>query len=78
MLEAWNEQLEKMYEKMVEWRRHFHQYPELTNQEYKTSKMIADILTEFGIDIRLNVGSMGVLGYINGATGKDNCFTCGF
>lgn len=67
MLEAWNEQLEKMYEKMVEWRRHFHQYPELTNQEYKTSKMIADILTDFGIDIRTNVGSMGVLGYINGA-----------
>ncbi|TRZ39004.1 amidohydrolase [Niallia circulans] len=67
MLEAWNEQLENMYEKMVEWRRHFHQYPELTNQEYKTSKMIADILIDFGIDIRTNVGAMGVLGYINGA-----------
>ena len=67
MLESWNEQLEEMYNQMVEWRRHLHQYPELTNKEYKTSKMIADILTDFGIKIRTNVGGMGVLGYIYGA-----------
>ena len=30
--------------KVIEWRRHFHQYPELSNREFKTGKMIADHL----------------------------------
>ncbi|WP_445491285.1 M20 metallopeptidase family protein [Niallia sp. 03133] len=67
MLNSWNQQLEEMFDKMVEWRRHMHQYPELTNQEYKTSEMIASILSGYGIERRTNVGGMGVVGIIRGA-----------
>ncbi|ALC80468.1 MULTISPECIES: M20 metallopeptidase family protein [Bacillus] len=62
----WHEQLLEMYEQMVEWRRHMHQYPELSNQEIETSNMIAGILSGFGIDIRTRVGGMGVVGTIKG------------
>ncbi len=67
MLSNWNLELEEMYNKMVEWRRFMHQYPELSNQEYKTSKLIASILSEYGIEKKINVGGMGVIGYIKGA-----------
>lgn len=56
MLSNWNLELEEMYNKMVEWRRFMHQYPELSNQEYKTSKLIASILSEYGIEKKINVG----------------------
>jgi len=28
-------------DKLIEWRRHFHQNPELSNQEFKTAEKIA-------------------------------------
>lgn len=67
MLSNWNLQLEEMYDKMVEWRRYIHQHPELTNQEYETSKLIASILSDYGIERKINVGGLGVIGFIKGA-----------
>src|SRR4029079_17904246 len=32
---------------LVEWRRHFHKYPELSFQEEKTSQFVFDILRKF-------------------------------
>ena len=34
--------------KMIEWRRDFHEHPELSNREFKTAEKIAD---EFGIHV---------------------------
>lgn len=67
MLEKWHEELTEMYDQMVEWRRHFHQYPETSFQEVETPKMIADILEGFGIEVSRNVGGRGVVGKIYGA-----------
>lgn len=67
MLSKWCEEIEAMYSKMVEWRRHFHENPELSFQEVNTSKMIGDLLESFGIEIRRNVGGNGVVGKIRGA-----------
>ncbi|TRZ36090.1 amidohydrolase [Niallia circulans] len=67
MLQSWHEELEGMFDQMVEWRRHMHQYPELSFQEVETPKMIADILEGFGIEVRRNVGGRGVVGKIYGA-----------
>ncbi|MAD98467.1 MAG: N-acyl-L-amino acid amidohydrolase [Flavobacteriaceae bacterium] len=52
--------------KVIEWRRHFHQNPELSNREFKTGKKIAEILTSFGIEIEENVAKTGVVGLIKG------------
>jgi len=67
MLNNWFDQLEAMYEQMVDWRRFLHQYPELSFQEIETPKMVATILESYGIEVRTNVGGRGVVGTIRGA-----------
>ena len=66
MLKKWHSELAEMFDQMVEWRRHFHQYPELSFQEVETPRMIAEILEGFGIVVRRNVGGRGVVGKIYG------------
>ena len=66
MLFRWQSELEELYPKMVEWRRHLHRYPELSFQEEKTPAFIAGILEEIGIEVRTGVGGRGVTGLIRG------------
>ena len=47
-------------------RRHIHQYPELSNQEYKTSDFIASKLKEFGIPFKQGIFKTGIVGLIRG------------
>ena len=35
--------------KVTDWRHHFHEYPELSNREFKTQASIATALTEMGL-----------------------------
>ncbi|MBD8068451.1 M20 family metallopeptidase [Bacillus sp. PS06] len=79
MLEKWQNLLEEMFDQMVEWRRHMHQYPELSFQEVETPKMIASILEGFGIDVRKNVGGRGIVATIKGGKpGKTIAFRADF
>jgi len=66
MLKDWHSQLEEAYGQMVDWRRHLHQNPELSFQEVETPKMIAEILKDYGIEVRTNVGGRGIVGTIRG------------
>lgn len=50
---------------VIEWRRHFHQYPELSNREYKTGEKIASILTDLGLEVVTGVAKTGVLGILD-------------
>lgn len=52
--------------KVIEWRRHFHQYPELSNREFKTSEYIQARLKEMGIPFEAGVAHTGVVGTIKG------------
>ena len=54
--------------RVIEWRRHFHQYPELSNREFKTGKMIADHLKSLGMEVRYPVAKTGAVGILR--TGK--------
>jgi len=67
MLDRMHREMEEMYDQMVAWRRHFHQYPEISYQEIETPKKIAEILTGCGIEVRNGVGQRGVVGTIIGA-----------
>ena len=53
--------------KMVAWRRDIHQHPELSGQEVRTAKLVADHLRALGIEVRPNVGGHGVVGLLRGA-----------
>ncbi len=61
------ESLREIEPQIVAWRRHLHQYPELSFQEEKTPAMIADILRGLGLDeVRTGVGGRGVVGLLRG------------
>lgn len=52
--------------KVIEWRRHFHQYPELSNREVKTAEKIAQHLRSLGIEVQTGVAHTGVVGLLKG------------
>ena len=45
---------------IIDWRRDFHQYPELSFEEHRTSALIGDELRSMGLKPRMNVGKTGV------------------
>ena len=45
---------------IIDWRRDFHQYPELGFDEHRTSKIIGEALKEMGLAPKMNVGKTGV------------------
>ena len=51
---------------VVEWRRWFHQYPELSNREVKTSAQIVKILREMGLKPKSGIAHHGVVAVIKG------------
>jgi amidohydrolase len=61
-------QLEKSIEpKMIQWRRHLHQYPELSNRETKTAAMVAEHLKSLGIEVKTGIAKTGVVGILKGS-----------
>lgn len=58
--------IEKIEPKLIEWRRDFHQYPELSNREFKTAEKIATHLKSLGMDVQTNVAKTGVVGILKG------------
>ncbi|WP_414698823.1 M20 family metallopeptidase [Paenibacillus sp. LPE1-1-1.1] len=59
-------ELKKLFPKMMKWRRHLHQYPELSFHERVTSSWIASQLSELGIEVRTGVGGHGIIAVIRG------------
>lgn len=53
-------------EEMTAIRRHIHQHPELSNEEFETTKLIREKLTEYGIEIAEIGLKTGVLGILRG------------
>jgi amidohydrolase len=57
---------EEIYDKVVTWRRDFHQNPELSNREFKTAEKIAAHLTSLGLEVKTGVAHTGVVGILKG------------
>ena len=53
-------------DKVVAWRRDFHQYPELGNREFKTAEKIAAHLKSLGMEVQTGVAHTGVVGILKG------------
>lgn len=51
---------------VVEWRRDFHQHPELGNREFRTAEIIADQLRALGMEVQTEVAHTGVVGILRG------------
>lgn len=50
---------------VIKWRRHFHQYPELSNREFKTSAYIAEYLKGLGLSVTTGVAKTGVVAVLD-------------
>ncbi len=60
--------IEEMFPQLVEIRRDIHMHPELSNEEVRTAKLVADRLKELGFtDIRTGVAKHGVVALLKGA-----------
>ena len=56
----------KIEKKVIDWRHHFHQNPELSNREFKTAEKIAEHLKSLGIEVQTGVAKTGVVGLLKG------------
>jgi amidohydrolase len=54
------------FNEIREIRRHLHQNPELSKEEFETAEFIGKKLDEFGIQYKKNIGGTGVVGFIEG------------
>ncbi|HYJ20076.1 MAG TPA: amidohydrolase, partial [Burkholderiales bacterium] len=52
--------------KVIDWRRHAHQNPELSNREVKTAEWVADHLRKLGMEVKTGVAKTGVIGLLKG------------
>ncbi|MDT8439576.1 MAG: amidohydrolase [Wenzhouxiangellaceae bacterium] len=54
------------FDKVVQWRRHFHANPELSNREFETAAYIAEFLEGLGMEVQTGVAHTGVVGLLKG------------
>lgn len=52
---------------LIDWRRHLHQHPELSNREVETGKYIAEKLRSFGLEPQTGIARTGVVAVLKGA-----------
>lgn len=58
--------VEAMKDKLVATRRDFHMYPELSNREERTARVIAERLRQLGLDVKTGVAKHGVVAILKG------------
>lgn len=52
--------------KVIAWRRDIHQFPELSNREFRTAKKVADHLRSLGMEVQTEVAHTGVVALLRG------------
>jgi amidohydrolase len=53
-------------DQVIEWRRDFHQHPELANHEVRTAGIVAAELRRLGLEVRTGVAKTGVVAVLRG------------
>lgn len=61
-----NKMAEEIAPRVIENRRYYHQYPELSNREEKTAARIAEQLKAMGIEVETGIAKTGVVGILKG------------
>ncbi len=56
----------ELEEQVIEWRRYFHENPELSNREFNTAKKIAAHLESLGLEVQTEIAHTGVVGILKG------------
>jgi len=53
--------------RMIAWRRDFHEHPELSYEEVRTARIVAQLLRSLRMEVRTGVAQTGVVGVLRGA-----------
>lgn len=61
-----DERADEIEQEVIEWRRHFHENPELSNREFETAEYIAEYLTSLGLEVETGVAITGVVALLEG------------
>nr|WP_297348922.1 amidohydrolase [uncultured Glaciecola sp.] len=56
---------DKIEADVIQWRHHFHQYPELSNREFETAKYVEKYLRGLGLDVTTGVAYTGVVAVLD-------------
>jgi len=62
-----DQQAKELEATVIQWRRHFHEFPELSNRETKTGAYIAEHLKKLGLEVQYPVAKTGVVALLKGA-----------
>jgi hippurate hydrolase len=60
-----------LVEKMQEWRRHLHRYPETEFDVYQTADFIASLLREWGLEVHERIGQSGLVAVLHRGSNPD-------
>ena len=60
------EDITSIEQQVIDWRRHFHENPELSNREFKTAEAIATHLRALGLEVQTGIAKTGVVGLLKG------------
>jgi amidohydrolase len=58
---------ESIKDRLVMWRRDFHENPELSNREFRTSEKVATHLKMLGLEVQTGIAKTGVVGILKGS-----------
>jgi amidohydrolase len=58
--------LAKVDRNVIAWRRDIHQNPELSNREFRTSKLVAEHLKKLGLEVKTGIAHTGVTAVLKG------------
>jgi amidohydrolase len=57
---------DQLEDKVIAWRRDFHEHPELGNNEIRTSEIVAKHLKSLGLEVKTGIAKTGVVGVLKG------------
>ena len=58
--------IQSVLPRMIEWRRDFHEHPELSYEEVRTARVVAQHLRSLRMEVRTGVAQTGVVGVLRG------------
>ncbi|GAB4553462.1 MAG: amidohydrolase [Anaerolineae bacterium] len=60
-------QAQSLRDELIARRRDFHRHPELAFEEHRTAAIVAQTLTELGLEVQTGIGKTGVVGILEGS-----------
>ncbi|MCW8090862.1 amidohydrolase [Alteromonas sp. ASW11-130] len=57
--------INKVEPEVIKWRHHFHEFPELSNREFKTAEYIAEYLHSLNLEVTTGVAKTGVVAVLD-------------